>query len=161
MTEEPPEEIQELVESVRVPRGAGAALSQVTMTRAATNRPLPIGVPRRIAGAGPFLSGGPHMTADARAPSKRSTPTTGWTRPARRDRGGVLLGRGGRGRDRDPRGRAASGALLDPIGHGAVSDENGTLVSELGPGNTFGERGLLRGGRAVTTAEAVTTPGSS
>jgi cation/acetate symporter len=33
--------------------------AEVTMTRAATNRPLPIGVPRRIAGAGPFLSGSP------------------------------------------------------------------------------------------------------
>jgi CBS domain-containing protein len=37
-----------------------------------------------------------------------------------------------------------------------VTDEHGTLVSELGPGNSFGERGLLRGGRAVTTAEATT-----
>jgi CBS domain-containing protein len=35
-----------------------------------------------------------------------------------------------------------------------VTDEAGTLVSELGPGNSFGERGLLRGGRATTTAEA-------
>jgi CBS domain-containing protein len=37
-----------------------------------------------------------------------------------------------------------------------VTDEHGALVSELGPGNTFGERGLLRGGIAVTTAEALT-----
>ncbi len=36
-----------------------------------------------------------------------------------------------------------------------ITDENGTLVSELGPGNSFGERGLLRGGTSVTTAEAV------
>ena len=37
-----------------------------------------------------------------------------------------------------------------------VTDANGVLVSELGPGNSFGERGLLRGGKAVTTAEAMT-----
>jgi CBS domain-containing protein len=37
----------------------------------------------------------------------------------------------------------------------AITDENGTLVSELGPGNSFGERGLLRGGASVTTAEAI------
>ena len=36
-----------------------------------------------------------------------------------------------------------------------VTDTNGALVSELGPGNSFGERGLLRGGTAVTTAEAI------
>jgi CBS domain-containing protein len=36
-----------------------------------------------------------------------------------------------------------------------VTDETGALVSELGPGNTFGERGLQHGGRAVTTAEAL------
>lgn len=48
----------------------------------------------------------------------------------------------------------------DPIGHVwliksgtvEVTDANGALVSMLSPRNSFGERGLLREGRAVTTA---------
>jgi CBS domain-containing protein len=53
-------------------------------------------------------------------------------------------------------GEALLGLYVIRSGTVRVTDENGTLVSELGPGNTFGERGLLRGGRAVTTAEAMT-----
>jgi CBS domain-containing protein len=37
-----------------------------------------------------------------------------------------------------------------------VTDDQGDPVSELGPGNSFGERGLLRGGIAATSAEALT-----
>jgi CBS domain-containing protein len=48
------------------------------------------------------------------------------------------------------------GLYVIRAGEVRVTDANGTLVSELGPGNTFGERGLLRGGKAVTTAEAMT-----
>lgn len=42
------------------------------------------------------------------------------------------------------------------IKHGAVevTDGNGALVSLLGPRNSFGERGLMRGGIAVTQARA-------
>jgi CBS domain-containing protein len=53
-------------------------------------------------------------------------------------------------------GEALPGLYVIRSGAVRVTDENGTLVSELGPGNSFGERGLLRGGRAVTTAEAMT-----
>ena len=35
-----------------------------------------------------------------------------------------------------------------------ISDDNGAVISHLGPRNTFGERGLLRDGRAATTARA-------
>ncbi|MCK0142870.1 DUF294 nucleotidyltransferase-like domain-containing protein [Aliiroseovarius sp. F20344] len=37
-----------------------------------------------------------------------------------------------------------------------VTDENGSVVSHLGLRNSFGERGLLRDGKAVTSARAVT-----
>ncbi len=52
-------------------------------------------------------------------------------------------------------GEALAGLYVIRSGAVRVTDEAGTLVSELGPGNSFGERGLLRGGRAVTTAEAM------
>ncbi len=52
-------------------------------------------------------------------------------------------------------GEDLAGLYLIRSGAVRVTDEAGTLVSELGPGNTFGERGLLRGGQAVTTAEAI------
>lgn len=35
-----------------------------------------------------------------------------------------------------------------------VSDEAGSVLSQLGPGNSFGERGLLRDGTAATSARA-------
>ncbi len=38
-----------------------------------------------------------------------------------------------------------------------VTDESGEVVSILGPGNSFGERGLMRGGRAATNARAIST----
>ncbi|WP_299838132.1 DUF294 nucleotidyltransferase-like domain-containing protein [uncultured Paracoccus sp.] len=44
------------------------------------------------------------------------------------------------------------GIWLIEEGRVAVSDRNGDSVSELGPRNSFGERGLLREGSAVTTA---------
>ncbi|AUH63274.1 DUF294 nucleotidyltransferase-like domain-containing protein [Paracoccus zhejiangensis] len=44
------------------------------------------------------------------------------------------------------------GIWLIESGRVAVSDRNGDSVSELGPRNSFGERGLLREGSAVTTA---------
>ncbi|TRW97766.1 cyclic nucleotide-binding/CBS domain-containing protein [Paracoccus sp. M683] len=44
------------------------------------------------------------------------------------------------------------GIWLIEQGRIAVTDRNGDSVSELGPRNSFGERGLLRGGSAVTTA---------
>jgi CBS domain-containing protein len=44
------------------------------------------------------------------------------------------------------------GIWLIESGRVAVSDRNGDSVSELGPRNSFGERGLLREGAAVTTA---------
>ncbi len=53
-------------------------------------------------------------------------------------------------------GEPLPGLYIIRTGEIRVSDETGALVSELGPGNTFGERGLQRGGRAVTTAEALT-----
>ncbi|MBN8292375.1 cyclic nucleotide-binding/CBS domain-containing protein [Rhodobacter sp. NTK016B] len=47
------------------------------------------------------------------------------------------------------------GLYLIKRGSVEVTDRNGVLVSILGPRNTFGERGLLRDGLAVTTAAAV------
>ncbi|MEL6798876.1 MAG: DUF294 nucleotidyltransferase-like domain-containing protein [Pseudomonadota bacterium] len=54
-----------------------------------------------------------------------------------------------------------SGAALDGLyllasGEVAVTDAAGTQLSHLKPGNSFGERGLLRGGVAVTSAKAAT-----
>lgn len=47
------------------------------------------------------------------------------------------------------------GLYLIKSGGVEVTDEHGALVSLLGPRNSFGERGLLRGGRAATTARAL------
>ena len=47
------------------------------------------------------------------------------------------------------------GLYLIKRGSVEVSDRNGALVSILGPRNSFGERGLLRDGLAMTTASAV------
>lgn len=46
------------------------------------------------------------------------------------------------------------GLYIVQTGAVRVTDRNGTLVSELGPGNTFGERGLLRDGVAQSTVTA-------
>ena len=46
------------------------------------------------------------------------------------------------------------GLYLIETGCITVSDRNGDSVSQLGPRNSFGERGLLRDGVAVTTARA-------
>ncbi|WP_424980267.1 DUF294 nucleotidyltransferase-like domain-containing protein [Leisingera sp. S232] len=46
------------------------------------------------------------------------------------------------------------GLYLVHSGEVEVTDENGIPVSILGPRNSFGERGLTRGGRAVTSARA-------
>lgn len=51
-------------------------------------------------------------------------------------------------------GEQMQGLYLVHTGEVEVSDENGMAVSILGPRNSFGERGLVRDGRAVTTAEA-------
>lgn len=47
------------------------------------------------------------------------------------------------------------GLYLVESGRVRVSDRNGDSVSELGPRNSFGERGLLREGVAVTSATAI------
>ena len=47
------------------------------------------------------------------------------------------------------------GLYLVETGRVAVTDRNGDSVSELGPRNSFGERGLLRDGVAVTNATAL------
>ncbi len=46
------------------------------------------------------------------------------------------------------------GLHLIETGQIEIVDRGGETVSVLGPGNSFGERGLLRGGRAVTGARA-------
>ncbi|WP_291734912.1 DUF294 nucleotidyltransferase-like domain-containing protein [Leisingera sp. F5] len=46
------------------------------------------------------------------------------------------------------------GLYLVHTGEVEVTDENGIPVSILGPRNSFGERGLTRSGRAVTSAQA-------
>ncbi len=51
-------------------------------------------------------------------------------------------------------GDSLSGLYLIRSGRVSVTDCNGDSVSELGPGNSFGERGLLRDGAAVTSARA-------
>ncbi|MCK8483691.1 DUF294 nucleotidyltransferase-like domain-containing protein [Aliiroseovarius sp. S2029] len=48
------------------------------------------------------------------------------------------------------------GIFIIHDGEVEVADENGEVVSHLGTRNTFGERGLLREGRAVTKPRAVT-----
>ena len=53
-------------------------------------------------------------------------------------------------------GEALPGIYLIESGAVRILDASGDCVSELGPRNSFGERGLLRDGLAVTTA-AVTT----
>jgi CBS domain-containing protein len=52
-------------------------------------------------------------------------------------------------------GEPLQGIYLVKQGAVEVLDPTGDLVSLLGPRNSFGERGLLRDGRAVTTARAV------
>ena len=47
------------------------------------------------------------------------------------------------------------GLYLIETGHVEVTDRNGDSVSQLGPRNSFGERGLLRDGVAVTSARAM------
>lgn len=47
------------------------------------------------------------------------------------------------------------GLYLIESGHVAVTDRHGDSVSQLGPRNSFGERGLLRHGTAVTSARAL------
>ncbi|WP_265501657.1 DUF294 nucleotidyltransferase-like domain-containing protein [Paracoccus beibuensis] len=49
-------------------------------------------------------------------------------------------------------GNRLPGLYLIESGRVAVTDRNGDSVSQLGPRNSFGERGLLRDGVAVTTA---------
>ncbi|TNF23134.1 MAG: cyclic nucleotide-binding/CBS domain-containing protein [Rhodobacteraceae bacterium] len=49
---------------------------------------------------------------------------------------------------------ALPGLFLIVSGEVTVSDPNGIQVSVLGPRNSFGERGLLREGRSVTSARA-------
>lgn len=48
------------------------------------------------------------------------------------------------------------GIFIIHAGEVEVTDENGETVSQLGVRNSFGERGLLRDGRAVTKTQAVT-----
>ncbi len=47
------------------------------------------------------------------------------------------------------------GLYLIETGRVAVTDRNGDSVSQLGPRNSFGERGLLRDGVAVTSARVI------
>lgn len=51
-------------------------------------------------------------------------------------------------------GEVLQGLYVVRSGAVRVTDPNGTLVSELGPGNSFGERGLLRDGAAQSTVTA-------
>ena len=51
-------------------------------------------------------------------------------------------------------GAPLEGLYLISSGRIDVRDENGALVSILGPGNSFGERGLMRDGKARTSATA-------
>ncbi|MBY6134908.1 CBS domain-containing protein [Nocardioides marinus] len=53
-------------------------------------------------------------------------------------------------------GENLDGLYLVHTGEVEVTDENGIPVSNLGPRNSFGERGLTRGGRAVTSAVTTT-----
>lgn len=52
-------------------------------------------------------------------------------------------------------GEALDGLYLVRSGEVEIIDTHGALVSLLGPRNSFGERGLMRAGLAVTTARAV------
>ncbi len=49
------------------------------------------------------------------------------------------------------------GIYLIKRGSVEVCDRNGVMVSILGPRNSFGERGLMRDGLAMTSARAVET----
>ncbi|MEP2718370.1 putative nucleotidyltransferase substrate binding domain-containing protein [Pseudophaeobacter sp.] len=53
-------------------------------------------------------------------------------------------------------GEDLAGLYLVHHGEVEVVDDNGMAISILGPRNSFGERGLTRGGRAVTSAKATT-----
>ncbi|MEM7488390.1 MAG: DUF294 nucleotidyltransferase-like domain-containing protein [Pseudomonadota bacterium] len=53
-------------------------------------------------------------------------------------------------------GETLAGIYLIAEGQVVVRDGDGAVVSLLEPGNSFGERGLLRDGRAATSAQAVT-----
>ena len=51
-------------------------------------------------------------------------------------------------------GSAIDGLFIVERGQIQVTEVNGDVISLLGPRNSFGERGLMRGGVAVTTATA-------
>ncbi len=51
-------------------------------------------------------------------------------------------------------GDALTGLYIIRDGTMSITDATGVELSHLGPGNSFGERGLLRGGTAVATATA-------
>lgn len=53
-------------------------------------------------------------------------------------------------------GAQLAGLFVIESGHVTVVDREGEHISSLGPGNSFGERGLLRDGLAVTSATAET-----
>ena len=57
-------------------------------------------------------------------------------------------------------GERLPGLYLIREGSVTVTDRNGDNVSRLGPRNSFGERGLLRDGVAVTSAHAEDVLGS-
>jgi CBS domain-containing protein len=52
-------------------------------------------------------------------------------------------------------GQALEGLYLIATGQIDIFDDTGNALSQLGPRNSFGERGLSRDGRAITGAEAV------
>ncbi|MCI4660780.1 MAG: DUF294 nucleotidyltransferase-like domain-containing protein [Neomegalonema sp.] len=52
-------------------------------------------------------------------------------------------------------GEPLPGLYIVKEGRVEVEDEHGNLISLLGPGNSFGERGLMRDGAAITKASAV------
>ncbi|CTQ31895.1 DUF294 nucleotidyltransferase-like domain-containing protein [Jannaschia rubra] len=52
-------------------------------------------------------------------------------------------------------GDTLDGLYVVRTGRVEVTDADGALLSSLGPRNTFGERGLMRDGRAVTSARAI------
>jgi CBS domain-containing protein len=54
------------------------------------------------------------------------------------------------------RGSQLAGLYLIMEGQVEVYDASGELISQLSPRNSFGERGLMRDGRAATTANAET-----
>ncbi len=147
-TEEPPVEIQELVEVDPHPeRRRGAATSR-SLSRAHDNGAPPATGARRLLGRQGDQVNDDDPDVSVQAPfCNRSIPTTVCRRTSWR--GSPVPSAAehlAAGAEIYAFGEPLDGLFLIESGRVEILDRNGALVSLLGPRNSFGERGLMRDG---------------